>query len=71
MHAVIQCDGRTVRRCAGVGAPVVHSMGNCKTLPEASKVKEAVPGFPQRYTAAISGLCDGLDKRYSLYIKIL
>lgn len=54
-----------------MGTPVVHSMGNCKTLPEASKVKEAVPGFPQRCTAAISGLCDGLDKRYSLYIKIL
>lgn len=63
MHAVIQCDVRTVRRCAGVGTPVVHSMGSCKTLPEASKAKEAVPGFPQRYTAAISGLCGGLDKR--------
>lgn len=48
MHTVIQCDGRTVRRYVGVGNPVVHRMGSCKTLPEASDVKAAVPGLPQR-----------------------
>lgn len=34
MRVVIQCDGRNVKKYARLDNPVLHSIGNCKTLPE-------------------------------------